>query len=559
MFDEAKKKKTKRDIRGNVARESLDFLNPLNNVVLARDLPAGNFTNEEGSGGKEIVGEKAEGNDGAASASESESESESGEEKFEWDREEHSSSDSDSSASSEDEEEQALEQFIAQRQELVEELWASRGGPCELGDASARLALLNFDWSNVQAVDVLQLTRSLIDQHNRTVEMDSRKRMGKGVEDEGVGRKVQGTVVKVEVHMSEFGKERLEREKREGPSLAHLALVRRLKDAGQLEDADVEQETVLAVRKHEKERASYFYAVVFCSEIDAANFLYNELDGMDCDFAVAPLDAQFLPDSLVELPFAPVSAASSLPARYVKPEPFNSALKHTKALLSWDEGDRKKRKILRKRFTEEEMAKLDTEAFLASESDSDSGSEGGEEAIRARRALLLGDVGNVAGVGVSVAENDALSDSETIGLKKGHGEGVKGGEVTKSKKRRKDAFAIFEQKETDASDDGSDETGNSDDSENDSRDGEGEREEESSEEELVETLKTKQGTGKKSKREKLRQKREQEREKKLEAQIEMGQISAQLKSDNRFAAIAPLVSAVSPPTSQRTKGDRKRK
>eukprot|EP01054_Gregarina_sp_Poly1_P004799 Gregarina_sp_Poly_1__4798@NODE_2557_length_1986_cov_17_388744_g1625_i0_p1_GENE_NODE_2557_length_1986_cov_17_388744_g1625_i0NODE_2557_length_1986_cov_17_388744_g1625_i0_p1_ORF_typecomplete_len279_score53_79_NODE_2557_length_1986_cov_17_388744_g1625_i010841920 len=155
------------------------------------------------------------------------------------------------------------------------------------------------------------------------------------------------------------------------------------------------------------------YAVIECESVEVSDQLYNELDSMDVDFAIDGLDLRFVPNDLVDFPFEPSSTATFVPEGYQPPMAFFQALKHSRTQLEWDAGPKKREKILRKRFTAQEMAALDLQEYLASASASD----GSESDAGEARVALLGDLANQTEMGADTAidtATDVVGDQAEI-------------------------------------------------------------------------------------------------------------------------------------------------
>eukprot|EP01053_Blabericola_migrator_P000655 Blabericola_migrator_1__654@NODE_1163_length_5233_cov_27_435927_g793_i0_p1_GENE_NODE_1163_length_5233_cov_27_435927_g793_i0NODE_1163_length_5233_cov_27_435927_g793_i0_p1_ORF_typecomplete_len666_score182_88NUC153/PF08159_12/0_26NUC153/PF08159_12/11DUF3246/PF11596_8/0_86_NODE_1163_length_5233_cov_27_435927_g793_i01022099 len=310
---------------------------------------------------------------------------------FHWEVSSTSSSDDDDD-DEENEQRIAEEEIDAQLEDLtnklVQEVWEEED--VEKGDATSRVALMGCDWENVMAVDLLFLSHCVL-----------------GGKVSASGKPTESDLIEgVSIYPSEFGKTRIEEEIKNGPSLEDLKVISSLKAKRRMlvevdeegnpigtvsDDDDQDPEVMLAIRKYEKERAKYYYAVVTCASVDLAEKLYMELDGIDVDFAVEGLDLRFVPDTLTQFPFDPKDSAVIIPTNYTAPDSFTSALRHSHAKLNWDDDPKKRQKVLRRRFNAKEMSELDLEQYLASEDSDDSVSS--TEVTASRRALL----GDLAG------------------------------------------------------------------------------------------------------------------------------------------------------------------
>ncbi|PFH37274.1 NUC153 domain-containing protein [Besnoitia besnoiti] len=155
-----------------------------------------------------------------------------------------------------------------------------------------------------------------------------------------------------------------------------------------------------ALRKYQKERSRYFYAVVEFDSVASAKYFYDELDGCDIAFALDGLDLRFIPDDL-EFPHPPTSvswlgfsgskgeqraAEEAALLRYEPPPAVSTALRHSRVKCTWDETPIERTKLLKRRFTEKELRDLDLQEYLASSSSSEDEEEGHAEGEDARKA-----------------------------------------------------------------------------------------------------------------------------------------------------------------------------
>ncbi|KAI8066380.1 hypothetical protein BC940DRAFT_320076 [Gongronella butleri] len=254
-----------------------------------------------------------------------------------------------------------------------------------VGDETRRLAVVNLDWDKIKSTD---LYRVLTEFKPKT-----------------------GIIESVTVYPSEFGKERMEREDREGPpkeifsknakgdeddessdeEITEKTLIRDQVEEGQGEDFDQE-----ALRKYQLERLRYFYAVVTCDSASTAKALYQACDGNEYEDSANFFDLRYIPDDMTFDDDEARDTCKQLPSSY-RPTRFTTeALQHTKVKLTWDQDEPERTLLTRRNFTDEEMAAFDFDAYLASDSDSDgAGAHGSDDddadvaAIRAKYLKLL--------------------------------------------------------------------------------------------------------------------------------------------------------------------------
>ncbi|XP_052767146.1 ESF1 homolog isoform X2 [Mya arenaria] len=289
-----------------------------------------------------------------------------------------SSSGSSDNSSNEDEEEEEKEADLDHR-------WGERDENVEDVDvATQRLAVCNMDWDRIKACDIYVLLNSFAPQ--------------------------TGIIKSVKIYPSEFGKERMSEEERQGPR--ELTEVKLDEHEGDEADADAEDEEgtgyhMEKLREYQLKRLRYFYAVVECDSMNTSDHIYKECDKMEYETSSTKLDLRFIPDDMVFAEDEVTSSCMDAPAGY-KPQFFlNTALSQSKVDLTWDETDRDRIAMTIKQFsgTGEEIPDDDLQAYLASSSDEDaaeyessivegsesnSEDEGEEKLINKYRALLQG-------------------------------------------------------------------------------------------------------------------------------------------------------------------------
>lgn len=242
-------------------------------------------------------------------------------------------------------------------------IWERNEEEVPQGDATRRLAVMGCDWDHVSAGDVLLLLRNYLSSK------ESQK---------GSGLLRGGTVEKVSVYPSDYGLEQLAKEAQAGPVGVTEA---KSEIAAEGEDDEAAQNE--AMRRYQLQRTRYYYALAECDSVATASWLYDHLDGLDVDtFCPGCIDLRFVPDDIA-LPHEPVSTTTEVPKQYQATNQQSSAAGHTKVKCTWDEAPvHRKRDLMRKKYSPQEMMEMDLNAYLASTSEEEDSAGCGAEALK---------------------------------------------------------------------------------------------------------------------------------------------------------------------------------
>ncbi|KAF8350115.1 hypothetical protein F5887DRAFT_943868 [Amanita rubescens] len=241
----------------------------------------------------------------------------------------------------------------------------------EQAQRTNRLAAVNFDWDHVRAIHLYKICSSLVSPTApllSTSEVVESK--GKGKSSGSAHAIARGRVLNVRIHPSQFGKERMEREEREGPP-AEIFKKRKDKDEEVNErniydvgdEADCDED---ALRNYQLERLRYYYAIITCDTVDAAAHIYSELEGTELERSANVFDLSFVPDDMV---FDEEYRYASTSRRLANTN--SKALRHSKIKLTWDDDDPERSLVTRRKLTRKEIEDDDFRAFLASSSGSE--------------------------------------------------------------------------------------------------------------------------------------------------------------------------------------------
>lgn len=169
------------------------------------------------------------------------------------------------------------------------------------GDVHRRIAVVNLDWDNVHAVDLMVTLSSF--------------------------KPADGKVLSVRIYPSEFGKSRLKREDMGGPPREIFAT----KESEEESEEEVTEKTLIKaddgeefdntkLRNYQLERLRYYYAVVECDSENTAKQIYDECDGTEYEASANFFDLRFIPDN-IEFEDPPKDECIRIPINY-RPNEF---------------------------------------------------------------------------------------------------------------------------------------------------------------------------------------------------------------------------------------------
>jgi len=239
----------------------------------------------------------------------------------------------------------------------------------EMGEVSTRIAVVNLDWDNIRAVDLMAVFQSFVPSG--------------------------GSIKNISIYQSEFGKERMEREELEGPPKEIFARQDSEDDedsgfdseedeSDSEEDAKIRKDLIkedegadfdgTALRKYQLERLRYYYAVIVCSDKDTAEKIYENTDGKEYLSSANFFDLRFVPDE-TEFDDRPRDECSEVPSDYRPTEFTTDALQHSKVKLTWDQDPEEaaRKDAIKRAFTgsRADIGENDLKAYLGSDSEDD--------------------------------------------------------------------------------------------------------------------------------------------------------------------------------------------
>lgn len=235
-------------------------------------------------------------------------------------------------------------------------------------ESSTRLALCNMDWDRVRAVDLMVLLNSFLPPG--------------------------GVIKEVAIYPSQYGKERMEEEEKQGPKeLRGDPSVKKEEessgddegdsdgeDKGDEDDEDEEGSRYHRekLRQYQLNRLKYYYAVAEFDSVATAEKVYNECDGMEYESSAAKVDLRFIPDDMSFDEDTPKEVCKEMPSKEkYRPRFFTTtALQQVKVNLTWDETDPMRKELTEKIFDpKEKVDDDDIRAYLATSSEEESDEE----------------------------------------------------------------------------------------------------------------------------------------------------------------------------------------
>lgn len=303
---------------------------------------------------------------------------------------------SDSSSDDESSDDEGKEIFI-------EHVWGELDNDApRTEDSTRRLAACNMDWDRMRAPDIMVLCNSFLPPG--------------------------GSIVKVAIYPSEYGKERMAEEEVRGPQeLVESSAVQpeaELSDSDDVDsvDSDVDSDNeegddyhMEKLRQYQLNRLKYYYAIIECNSVHAADKLYQECDGLEYESTATKLDLRFIPDDMT-FDDEPKEVCTELPdlAKY-KPRLFTTtALQQAKVELTWDENDVDRKELTEKMSSGklEGISDADLRKYVAYSSEEESDDEQGATGYLKRNKNSKKIVAKTSKVAAIESDGTDASDDE---------------------------------------------------------------------------------------------------------------------------------------------------
>ncbi|PVF93492.1 hypothetical protein CPB86DRAFT_790053 [Serendipita vermifera] len=240
-----------------------------------------------------------------------------------------------------------------------------------------RIAAVNLDWDYVKASHLFKVFSS---QLSLMSVVSGRGKSG--------GALTRGQLLHVRIYPSEFGKKRMAEEDKAGPP---VEVFRQENDKGKTngtskDQSDSDEDNTKksrnntgedydqeALRAYQLERLRYYYAIATFDTVDAASYVYNELEGTELERSANLLDLSYVPE---DMEFAENEctdeAAFEVTIGYRPLNFATDALRHSNVKLTWDDDDPERTRITRRNLSNKEMDEMDFKDLIASSSGEDS-------------------------------------------------------------------------------------------------------------------------------------------------------------------------------------------
>ncbi|CCE80134.1 Piso0_003233 [Millerozyma farinosa CBS 7064] len=290
--------------------------------------------------------------EGLVSSSEDDSSDES-------ESEDEQESDSDSDSDSDD-----LDEEVEEESDIELE-----SGEVKSGDPTPSFAVVNMDWDNIRAVDLMATFISFVPRN--------------------------GLIKSVAIYPSEFGKEQMQREEIEGPPKELFRSTKKRRESeseSDLSDSDIdvkdkdklekasralyqeddgeEDYDSKALRRYQLTRLRYYYAVVQCDSVQTSENIYKNCDGTEYESTANIFDLRYIPEDMEFDESEARDICTKVPANYKPNSSFvTDALHHSKVKLTWDETPRERLNVASRSFSQREIDEMDFKAYLASDSE----------------------------------------------------------------------------------------------------------------------------------------------------------------------------------------------
>lgn len=127
------------------------------------------------------------------------------------------------------------------------------------------------------------------------------------------------------------------------------------------------------LRRYQRDRLKYFYAIAECDSPATAAAVKRECLNIELEATANVLEMRFVPDDMTFDDREPRESASAVPALYKPARWYTPAVAHTSVTLTWDESDRNRTALTTRQWTLQDL--VNEEQFAHLLPDSEDGSE----------------------------------------------------------------------------------------------------------------------------------------------------------------------------------------
>lgn len=255
--------------------------------------------------------------------------------------------------------------------------------------SSARLALMNYDWSKIKVGDIFITLSSFLP--------------------------AGGEILSVKLYQSEFGKKMMKREQEEGP----IAIWEDDDKIDDYEDNELNEKlNDIQIRKYELGRLKYYYSIIEFDSKRTADIVFSQCNNIELQNTGIKLDLRAVPDEM-EIPGPIVEECTEKPSKASNFNFMTRSRQHTKLEVTWEAPAKgNKNAFLFENDDILDNDQVDLHQIIASEDldSDDSGEE--EEDVEDIRAKLLGK-GKFAEDGDEEEDENVFKDFDKANRHKG--------------------------------------------------------------------------------------------------------------------------------------------
>jgi len=246
-----------------------------------------------------------------------------------------------------------------------------------LDEPTVRLALTNVVWDKIDAQDLLLLFSSLVrsalglNLPSGSTPRESLKKL-----QETRGLEGERFIKSIKIYPSQFGTERMEKEKFDGPLIEYERFASELPLLGiqNAKDDEVNPAILAAQRDYQLKRSRYYFAVIECSAPHVADALNKEISGTDALFSTTTIELMFVKDDQ-EFDMLLEDCAEDIDVTHETADIIQNSLHHTGLVKMEIDEDSRRETTLAKLFTDDEIDQIDIDRYLAGVDDSSSEEE----------------------------------------------------------------------------------------------------------------------------------------------------------------------------------------